>query len=105
MLVKQYAVYKSGELIGTHTAVEIEKLTGCNKTSVRNYAENGNPYNKIYTFEYIEKGESDKVFDTFIQEWNEIMSCAKLISSGQAVIRQIGNEKYTCLKKGKGVHK
>ena len=101
MLVKQYAVYKNGELIGTHTAVEIEKLIGCNKTSVRNYAENGNPYNKIYTFEYIGKSDSDKVFHTFSQDWNEIRKCAKLIASGQAVIRQIGNEKYTCRRKGK----
>ena len=31
MLVKQYAVYKSGELIGTHTAAEIEKLIGFNQ--------------------------------------------------------------------------
>lgn len=99
MLVKQYAVYKSGELIGTHTAVEIEKIIGCNKTSVRNYAENGNTYNHIYTFEYIGKSDSDKVFDTFSQDWNEIRKCAMLISSRQAVIRHIGNEKYTCLKK------
>jgi len=101
MLVKQYNVYKSGELIGTHTAVEIEKIIGCNKTSVRNYAESGSVYKQEYTFEYIGKSDSDKVFDTFSQDWNEIRKCAKLISSGQAVIRKIGNEKFTCRRKGK----
>jgi len=53
MLVKQYAVYKNGELIGLHTAADIEKLIGCNKTSVRNYAETGSIYKQEYTFEHI----------------------------------------------------
>lgn len=102
MLVKQYNVYKNGELIGKYTAREIEKSIGCNKTSVPNYADSGKPYNKIYVFEYVGKSESDKMFDTFAQDWHEIRKCARLIASGQAVIRQIGNEKFTC-RRGKAI--
>ena len=96
MLVKQYNVYKSGELIGTHVAKEIEKIFGCNKNSVPRYADTGNLYNQEYTFKYIGNGECKKIFDTYVDDWNEIRECAKLIASGQAFIRQIGNEKFTC---------
>ena len=101
MLVKQYAVYKNGELIGTYVAKQIEKTIGCNKNSVPRYADSGNPYNQKYIFKYIGEGEGKKIFDTYVDDWNKIRECAKLISSGQAVIRQIGNEKYTCRRKGK----
>ena len=33
-----------------------------------------------YTFEYAGKSESDKIFDTFTQNWNEIANVPKLIS-------------------------
>lgn len=96
MLVKQYKVYKSGELIGTYAAKEIEKIIGCNKNSVPRYADTGNPYNGTYIFKYIGECDGNKIFDTYTDDWNKIRECAKLIASGQAVIRQIGNEKFTC---------
>ena len=97
MLVKQYNVYKSNELIGTHTAKEIEKSIGINSKSILEYCKTGRKYQYTYTFEENGKCEPERVITGELADtWNEIRKCARLISSGQAVIRQIGNEKYTC---------
>ena len=102
MLVKQYNVYKSGELIGTHTGKEIEKLIGINNKSISEYCKTGRKYQNTYIFKENGKCEPERVITGELADtWNEIRECAKLISSGQAVIRQIGNEKFTCRRKNK----
>ena len=97
MLVKQYNVYKNGELIGKHTAKEIEKSIGINSKSISEYCKTGRKYQYTYTFEENGKCEPERVITGELADtWNEIRKCARLISSGQAVIRKIGNEKFTC---------
>lgn len=53
----------------------------------------GTKYEKIVYAENIDIKDNST---EFIKIWKEVMQCAKLIASGQAVIRQIGNQKYTC---------
>lgn len=96
MLIYQYNLYKNGKYLGKFISSEIENLTGCNRNSIGQYADSGHAYKKEYVFEYAENIDIKDNSTEFIKIWKEVMQCARLISSGQAVIRQIGNQKYTC---------
>ena len=50
-VTKRYAVYRRGELIGEHTAVEAAAILKCTPGTVRVYASGGNKLYGEYTFE------------------------------------------------------
>lgn len=53
-VIKRYAVYHRGELIGEHTAVEAAAVLKCTPGTVRVYASYGKALYGEYTFEVVE---------------------------------------------------
>lgn len=74
-VTKRYAVYRRGELIGEHTAVEAAAMLKCTPGTVRVYANGGNKLYGEYTFEAVEPdSQMEKPWpasDEWAADWEE----------------------------------
>ena len=85
-VTRKYKVFRRGELIGEHTAVEAAAMLKCTPGTVRVYASGGNKLYGEYTFEVVEPEpvcKADKPWTMTkaqAKDWEETRQ--RLLSSG-----------------------
>lgn len=81
---KKYNVFRSGKLIGEHTAVEAAAMLKCTPGTVRTYASYGKTLYGEYTFEVVEpEPRMEKPWpasDEWAADWEETRQ--RFLSSG-----------------------
>lgn len=83
-VTKTYKVYRCGDLIGEHTAVEAAAMFKCTPGTVRTYASCGKALYSEYTFEVVEpESLMEKPWpasDEWAADWEETRQ--RFLSSG-----------------------